>query len=257
MINLINDDCLNAMNSIEDNFIDLVITSPPYDNIRDYNNSSEWNFDIFKKIANQLIRILKKGGVIVWIVNDATIKGSETGTSFKQALYFKEIGLNLHDTMIYYKNSYPFPCSNRYYQNFEYMFVFCKGKLKTANLIKVPTISKTKNSTFRKKDGTTTKFKYEINKPLRNADNVWKYEVGYQKSTTDKIAYNHPAIFPEKLTKDHIITWSNENDLIFDPMMGSGTVGKMAKILNRNFIGIEIDNEYFKIAENRINSASI
>lgn len=254
---LFNDDCLKVLPTIPENSIDLIITSPPYDNIRDYNDSSIWNFDIFKNIANQLNRTLKDGGVIVWIVNDATIKGSETGTSFKQALYFKEIGLNLHDTMIYYKNSYPFPCTNRYYQNFEYMFVFCKGKLKTANLIKVPTISNTKNSTYRKKDGTTTKFKYEINKPLRNADNVWKYEVGYQKSTTDKIAYKHPAIFPEKLSKDHILTWSNENDLILDPMMGSGTVGKVSKILNRNFIGIEIDKEYFNIAKQRIESTLI
>ena len=251
---LYNDDCLKVLPIIPDKSIDLIITSPPYDNIRDYNNSSIWNFDIFKNIANQLQRVLKDGGVIVWIVADATIKGSETGTSFKQALYFKDIGLNLHDTMIYYKNSYPFPCSNRYYQNFEYMFILSKGKPKTTNLIKVPTKGNTKNPTYRKKDGTTSNFKYEINKSTRNADNVWKYEVGYQKSTTDKIAYKHPAIFPDKLAKDHIITWSNENDLILDPMMGSGTVAKMSRLLNRNFIGIELDQNYFNIAKQRIES---
>lgn len=253
---LYNDDCLKVLPTIADNSIDLIITSPPYDNIRDYNNSSSWNFDIFKSIANELQRVLKNNGVIVWIVNDTTINGSETGTSFKQALYFKEIGLNLHDTMIYYKNSYPFPVSNRYYQNFEYMFVFSKGKPKTTNLIKVPTKNyNTKNPTYRKKDGTTVNFKYEINKSTRNADNVWKYEVGYQKSTTDKIAFKHPAIFPDKLAKDHIITWSNENDLILDPMMGSGTVGKMSKLLNRKFIGIEMDKNYFNIAKQRIENA--
>ena len=251
---LFNDDCLKVLPTTPDKSIDLIITSPPYDNIRDYNNSSTWNFDIFKNIANQLQRVLKDGGVIVWIVADATIKGSESGTSFKQALYFKDIGLNLHDTMIYYKNSYPFPCSNRYYQNFEYMFVFSNGKPKTTNLIKVPTKSNSKNPTYRKKDGTTDSFKYEINKATRNADNVWKYEVGYQKSTTDKIAYKHPAIFPDKLARDHILTWSNENDLIFDPMMGSGTVGKMSKLLNRKFIGIELDKTYFNIAKQRIES---
>ena len=256
-MDLINDDCLIAMAKLPNNSIDLIITSPPYDNIRDYNNSSTWNFDIFKNVANQLQRILKQGGVIVWIVADATIKGSETGTAFRQALYFKEIGLNLHDTMIYYKNSYPFPCSNRYYSNFEYMFVLSKGKPKTTNLIKVATKAKSKNPTYRKKDGTKSNSKYEINKATRNADNVWKYEVGYQKSTTDKIAYKHPAIFPDNLAKDHIITWSNENDLILDPMMGSGTVGKMSKLLNRDFIGIEIDKEYFDIAKERIESILI
>ena len=251
---LYNEDCLNILPRIPKKSIDLIITSPPYDNIRDYNNSSSWNLDIFKNIANQLQRVLKDGGVIVWIVADATIKGSESGTSFKQALYFKDIGLNLHDTMIYYKNSYPFPCSNRYYQNFEYMFVLSNGKPKTTNLIKVLTKSNCKNPTYRKKDGTTTNFKYKINKTTRNADNVWKYEVGYQKSTTDKIAYKHPAIFPDKLARDHILTWSNENDLICDPMMGSGTVGKMSKLLNRKFIGIEKDTKYFDIAKNRIES---
>ena len=134
------------------------------------------------------------------------------------------------------------------------MFILSKGKPKTTNLIKVPTKSKSKNPTYRKKDGTKSNFKYEINKSTRNADNVWKYEVGYQKSTTDKIAYKHPAIFPDKLAKDHIITWSNENDLILDPMMGSGTVAKMSRLLNRNFIGIELDKQYFDIAKQRIES---
>ena len=256
MINLINDDCLNAMNSIEDNFIDLVITSPPYDNIRDYNNSSEWNFDIFKKIANQLIRILKKGGVIVWIVNDATIKGSETGTSFKQALYFKEIGLNLHDTMIWKKESNPFTHKNRYINIFEYMFVFSKEKLKTTNLIKdrKNKYGGTKvHGTQREKDGSLrppTRIGKEI-KEYGSRFNVWEINTEKQNKT------KHPAVFPIKLVQDHIISWSNENDTILDCFMGSGTTGVACKNTNRDFIGIEIDNEYFKIAENRINSASI
>ena len=133
---LVNDDCLKVLPTLPDQSVDLVITSPPYDNMRDYNNSSIWNFEIFKNISKELQRVLKNGGVIVWIVNDTTNKGSETGTSFKQALYFKEIGLNLHDTMIWQKETNPFTHKNRYINIFEYMFVFCKGKLKTANLIK-------------------------------------------------------------------------------------------------------------------------
>ncbi len=256
MINLYNDDCLKILPTVDKESIDLIITSPPYDNLREYNESSFWNFDIFTKIANNLTYILKDGGVIVWIVKDATIKGSETGTSFKQALYFKDqCNLKLHDTMIYYKNSYPYPCSNRYYQNFEYMFIFCKNKIKTTNLIKVPTKNKRNTySTTRLPNGSTVKTKYEVGKKTRTADNVWKYEVGYQKSTNDKIAFEHPAIFPEKLAHDHIISWSNEHDKILDPFMGSGTTGKVCKILNRKFIGIEIDKQYYDIAKQRIES---
>ena len=247
-------DCLDILPTLPDQSIDLVLTSPPYDNLRNYNNSSEWNFNIFSKIAIQLNRVLKDGGVIVWIVNDATIKGSETGTSFKQALYFKDkCKLNLHDTMIYYKNCYPFSCSNRYYQNFEYMFIFCKNKIKTTNLIKVPTKNQRKTySTNRLPNGKTVKTKYEVGKKTRTADNIWKYEVGYQKSTTDKIAYKHPAIFPEKLAHDHIISWSNKKDVVLDCFVGSGTTAKMCKILDRKFIGIEKDKTYFEIAKKRL-----
>lgn len=257
MINLYNDDCLKILPTIEKESIDLIITSPPYDNVRNYNNNSSWNFDIFSKIANYLTKTLKDGGVIVWIVNDATIKGSETGTSFKQALYFKDqCQLNLHDTMIYYKNAYPFPFPNRYYQNFEYMFIFCKNKIKTTNLIKVPTKNKRKvPSLIRLQNGDLVKTKYEVGKKTRTADNVWKYEVGFNHSTTDKIAFKHPAIFPEKLAHDHIISWSNENDKILDPFMGSGTTGKVCKMINRKFIGIEIDKQYFDIAKQRIDAS--
>jgi DNA modification methylase len=126
-------DCLEVMKKIPDGSVDLVLTSPPYDNLRTYNG---YNFD-FEGIAKELHRVTKDGGVIVWVVGDATIKGSETGTSFKQALYFKEIGFNLHDTMIYHKNNYPPLTHNRYEQCFEYMFVFSKRYLKSFNPIMV------------------------------------------------------------------------------------------------------------------------
>jgi site-specific DNA-methyltransferase (adenine-specific) len=240
------------MKSLPNIIIDLTVTSPPYDNLRTYNG---YSFD-FENIAKELFRVAKDGGVVVWIVGDATINGSETGTSFKQVLYFKEIGFNLHDTMIYQKNSYPFPPSNRYYQQFEYMFVLSKGVPKTANIQTQKTIWKkdTKEiSTTRNSNGSVSSMKYAKGKDERKMDNIWLINTGYMRTTKDKIAYKHPAIFPEELVNRHILSWSNEGDMVLDCFLGSGTTGKMAKQLNRKFIGIEISNEYLDIAKKRIN----
>lgn len=248
-IELMQGDCLEKMKDIPDGSVDLTVTSPPYDNLRKYNG---YTFN-FEEIAKELYRVTKKGGVIVWVVGDATIKGSETGTSFKQALYFKEIGFNLHDTMIYGKNSYMPMTHNRYEQAFEYMFVFSKGRPKTFNPLTIPSITA---GTTRNRGGSKAKEKNYAER-LRNektwvndfkqAPNIFYYNVGHN----DKTLHNAP--FPEKLAEDHILSWSNENDTVLDPMMGSGTTGKMAKILKRNFIGIEISKEYCEIAEKRIN----
>jgi len=245
-----NENCLDTMARMEDNFIDLTVTSPPYDNLRNYNG---YCFD-FESVAKELYRVTKQGGVVVWVVGDSTLKGSETGTSFKQALFFKKCGFNLHDTMIYQKNAMPFPEQTRYIQCFEYMFIFSKGKPKTANMIQEPTRAKSGKPTQRNKDGSRTPLKYAKDKATRNKWNVWKYEVGYNKHTTDKFAYEHPAMFPEKLASDHIISWSNEGDTVLDCFMGANTTGKMAKQLNRDFIGIELDQEYFKIAQQRVDT---
>lgn len=243
-----NEDCLLTMSRMPDNYIDFVITSPPYDDIRNYNG---YVFE-FEKIARELFRILKKGGVVIWVVADATIKGSETGTSFKQALYFKEIGFNIHDTMIYYKNN-PMPqTGNRYHQHFEYMFAFSKGAPKTFNPITEPTkyqgLANMKN---RGQEGTLNYEKVERTTE-KKVGNVFFYSIGGGISTKDKIAYNHPAIFPEKLVYDQIITWTNESDIIYDPFMGSGTTAKISHILNRHWIGSEISEEYVNIANERL-----
>ena len=247
-----NENCLDTMARMEDNFIDLTVTSPPYDNLRTYNG---YSFD-FESIAKELYRVTKDGGVVVWVVGDATIKGSETGTSFKQALYFMECGFNLHDTMIYQKHNFSNPSNNRYHQIFEYMFVLSKGKPKTFNKIKdrenavkgFRKVSNGRHTNGKIRDKTKEK------RTLGNSDlfvdefgmryNIWKF-------TTER--GNHPAIFPEKLANDHIISWSNENDLIYDPFMGSGTTAKMAIINNRNWIGSEMSDEYCKIIEERLN----
>jgi site-specific DNA-methyltransferase (adenine-specific) len=254
MINLLHGDCLDKLKTLDDGSIDLTVTSPPYDNLRTYNG---FTFD-FEGIAKELYRITKPGGVIVWIVGDGhDKKGSETLTSFKHALYFKEIGFNIHDTMIYQKNSYPFPPSNRYYQQFEYMFVISKGKPKTTNIQTQKTIWKKDSdeiSTTRNSDGTTSSMKYAKGKDERKMDNVWLMNTGFMRTTKDKIAYKHPAIFPDELAKRHILSWSNEGDIVLDCFMGSGTTGKIAKQLKRNFIGIEISEEYMNIATERINN---
>lgn len=247
--------CQDVLGQIPSNSVDMVLTSPPYDDMRTYNNQKAFSFDDFKNIANELTRVLRKGGVIVWVVGDAVIKGSESGTSFKQALYFKEIGLNIHDTMIYQKSGFNFPMMNRYQQVFEYMFVLSKGSPKTFNPIQDRPnrcAGEMLKGSERQRDGSlTTKREKEI-KEFGTRTNIWQINNGYMKTTTDQFAYEHPAMFPEKLAEDQITSWSNPNDIILDPFMGAGTTGKACKKLDRKFIGIELDKSYFEIAKKRV-----
>ena len=245
-------DCLEGLKLLDDNCIDLTVTSPPYDNLRTYKG---YSFD-FENIAKELNRVTKDGGVVVWVVNDSTINGSESGTSFKQALYFKEIGFNLHDTMIWNKGSFAFPSKNCYHQVFEYMFVFSKGKPKVLNFIKdrKNLYVGDRGASGRNKNGVRNRGKSTVRDEYGKRFNIWNYPIGGGHCTKDKIAYQHPAIFPEQLANDHIISWSNENDIVLDPFMGSGTTAKMAKLNGRNFIGFEISKEYCDIAEERLKS---
>lgn len=249
-----NENCIYTMKRMPDNFIDLTVTSPPYDNLREYKG---YSFD-FESIAKELYRVTKIGGGIIWVVGDAVINGSESGSSFKQALYFMELGFLLHDTMIYEKSGCPFPESNRYNQKFEYMFVLMKGKPKTYNLLQQRTlysreqIGKSRSSTTRNSDGTMDKMGYETNKEFTTRYNIWEYAVGNGKSTLDKSAFKHPATFPEQLAADHIHSWSNEGDLVYDPFTGSGTTLKMAHLQKRNWVGSEISSEYSDLAAKRI-----
>jgi site-specific DNA-methyltransferase (adenine-specific) len=241
------------MKDIENGSIDLTVTSPPYDNLRTYKDSLEWGKHVWKPVIEELIRVTRQGGVVVWVVGDATIKGSETGTSFKQALYAKDCGFNLHDTMIWRKPN-PMPRThNRYEQAFEYMFIFSKGKPSSWNpkMVECKMAGKKRGGTFQHNgDGVRMpKHKGGVYAKTKQADNVWDC-AGGSKTT-------HPAEFPESLISDHIISWSNEGDTVFDPFMGSGTTGKMAIQLGRDFVGIEKVGEYFAIAEGRINSANI
>lgn len=238
----------------------MTVTSPPYDNLRTYNgNNAQWGESIWKSVIEELYTVTKPGGVVVWVVGDATIKGSETGTSFKQALWAKECGFNILDTMIFQKASPPIvPTVRRYQPNFEYMFIWSKGKHKTFNPIRIPCKypdKRTSRQMHRKADGEFVKSDKIKPKLDKVSENVWHYAVSGGNLTKDKV--NHPAMFPEKLAHDHIISWSNEGDTVLDPFMGSGTTGKMAKQLGRNFIGIELDETYYNIAKERIENTPI
>lgn len=244
MYKILNEDCVNAMKRIADGMIDLVVTSPPYDDLRKYKG---YNFN-FEDTANELYRVVKDGGIVVWIVSDKTDKGSETLTSFKQALYFKEIGFNVYDTMIWRKPNPSVPTEGRYYNAFEYMFILSKGKPKTLNLI-CDKENKCCGKTYKRDSKMNPEQKKQYGtreiKQFSRRHNVWDIAIGQNKT-------KHPAVFPEQLANDHIISWSNENDFVLDPFMGSGTTGKMALLNNRNFIGIEISEEYYNIAKKRI-----
>ena len=244
-----NENCLDTMKRMPDNFIDLTVTSPPYDNLRDYKG---YCFP-FEDIAKELYRVTKQGGVVVWVVNDATINGSETGSCFKQALFFIQCGFNLHDTMIWEKHTIP-QNGNRYESAFEYMFVVSKGKPKTFNPIKVKKIY-TDNRKTKKYQRDKEGIEQSGNVPqiTEKIDyNIWKIDVGGGIVTNDKNAHKHPAIFPDELAKKHIYSWSNEGELVYDPFMGSGTTAKMAHLQKRKWIGSEISNEYVQIAEKRL-----
>lgn len=250
-IQIYNINCLDYLKSLPENSIKFTLTSPPYDNIRDYNG---FDFD-FEGIAAELWRTTEVGGVIAWNVADATINGSETGTSMRQALYFMSLGFKLHDTMIYAKNN-PVPSSTtskRYHQAWEYIFILSKDTPSTFNPITV----KSKyghlkaNTKYRGKDG-----KIEYTQTKRNeftrVRNIFEYSIGGGHVTTDKVAYQHPALMPEKLAEDMIITWTNPGDTVFDPFTGAGTTAKICLLSGRKFHGTEISEEYCQLSKERL-----
>ena len=251
-----NENCLDTMAAMPDNFVDLVVTSPPYADLRDYKG---FTFD-FERTAVNLLRILKVGGVIVWVVGDKSLDWDESGTSFRQALFFKDIGFKLVDTMIYTKPAANGARNNQhlYIQGFEYMFILSKSILSTVNLI-CDRPNKTAGQVFkprkiRDKDGVlrNRKAKNMESQPYGRRSNIWYYLTGKNQSSKDAITSKHPAIFPEQLAADHIKSWSNEGDIVYDPFMGSGTTAKMALKAKRKFIGSEISKEYCEIAEKRL-----
>ena len=240
------------MKSFGDHSIDLTVTSPPYDQLRNYAGTLVWNDSVWKEVIQELYRVTKDGGVLVWVVSDATIDGAESGSSFKQALYAMQCGFNLHDTMIWLKDGGGAIGSNKTYtQNFEYMFVFSKGRPKTINLIRdKPNLSYGSDKSGVGRVNPSGVHKIEKRKPSKEYSrrNNWWY-------IPPQIGFGHPAVFPEQLAADHIRTWSNEGDVIFDPFAGSGTTGKVALELRRKFVGCEVVKDYFDVSMKRISAA--
>lgn len=248
MNKIFNENCLETMsNRLQNESVDMVLTSPPYDNMREYNG---YSFP-FEEIADGLTKVLKPGGVIVWIINDQTYNGSETFTSFRQAIYFRDVcGLNAHDTMIWAKNSPSMPTTARYQQVTEYMFVFSKGTPKTFNPIRDKKNKWAGKSTFgknsiRQPDGSMKPMDNEpVYSEMGMRYNVWNHKTSAQENPC--VANWHPATFPLGLARDHIISWSNPHDLVYDPFMGSGTTAKACLQLNRQYVGSEMSEEYWK-----------
>jgi site-specific DNA-methyltransferase (adenine-specific) len=240
---------LDVLKEYPDGFFDMVLTSPPYDNLRDYKG---YTFE-FEPLAHELYRVLKDGGVCVWVVNDATIDGSETLTSFRQAIYFKDVvGFNVHDTMIYCPLGTGAKGSNKsYWQAFEYMLVLVKGKISTYNLLKDKinsSVGAVQTTGRLKSDGKKKDLKRRRVPLFSTRINIWNYNVNiYGMGDT-----GHPAPFPEKLAEDHILSWSNPGDIILDPMCGSGTTCKMAVKHQRHYVGIDCAEEYCDIARRRL-----
>ena len=246
-----NEDCLTGMQRIPDGSVDLVVTSPPYDNMRTYNNDIDktWGDHVWKPIIKELFRVIADGGYVVWNVNDATLNGSETGTSFRQALWFMECGFNLHDTMIWEKNCAGCLGSNKcYLQNFEYMFVFSKGNPTKFNPIEdrknkeAPSDKRSVHGSY--KDGESTHHRRIVTKEYGKRTNIWHIQ-------PQKLS-EHPAAFPIRLAEDHIISWSNPGDTVLDPFLGSGTTAVAALREKRHFIGFELNRDYYDIALRRI-----
>lgn len=254
---LINADCRSVLKLLPQECIDLVVTSPPYDDLRNYDGKPDWDFNIFKSVALELYRVMKDGGVIVWVVGDKTKNGAKTLTSYKQALFFSEIGFKIYDVIIYEKTGSGPPHTGRYFNTFEYMFILSKGKPRSINLLRDKPNKWAGHDTYgevtrREQDGSLTNKGKKTIKQFGVRTNIWKYNNGYGMATKDNIAYEHPAIFPEKLAEDHILAWSNEGDVVLDIFGGSGTTIKKAIELKRKWLYIEKSEAYCRIAKKRL-----
>jgi len=252
-------DCVEGMQRLPDNCIPLTVTSPPYDHVRDYGGDL-LDFETFQVIAQQLHRITCPGGVVVWIVQDQIRRGNETGTSARQKLYFRKVGFRMHSTMIMISNGVRLPQPGRYVNQYQYALVLSKGRPKSVHLLRDrpnSTAGERSKGKVRSRGGQLERRKYagRVIAQFGLRSNVWTYEVGWAKSTRDDYAFEHPAVMPEAMASDHILSWSRPGDLVFDPFLGSGTTAKMALLNHRRYLGCEVNPQYHEIAVRRMRDA--
>jgi site-specific DNA-methyltransferase (adenine-specific) len=242
-------DNATVMATFPDACIDLVVTSPPYDDLRKYGGHS-WDFPA---VARELTRILKPGGVIVWVVGDATVDGSETLTSMRQAIHFRDVcGLKVWDTMIYRTNKPP-QSGRRYDPCWEFMFCLSRGVPSVFNGLREPTLAPgVMNSGGMRRTDAKMKPRTRIGRTGddRLRENIWY--LPRSPASGDSYRLEHPATFPDELSADHILSWSNPGDVVLDPFAGSGTTLKMAKEHGRRWIGIEVNPAYVEICRKRV-----
>jgi DNA modification methylase len=267
-------DNVTVLKTFPDACVDLVVTSPPYDSLRvaaGYQNG----FDLVD-LCNQLLRVIKPGGMVVWVVADQTVNGARTGTSYKQALHFMSHGFQLFDDIVYLKSGTNFPSKSRYTNTWEHMFCFSKGMPSTINLI---TDSPRKwlgswaKTTNRKKDGTLGastakncgegskgKASFEGEYGYKARTNVWNITNGKGFAHPDPggdLAYAHSATYPLQLAHDHIVSWTNPGDVVLDPFNGAGTTCVAAKMTGRTYVGIDSSPEYCALATKRLELADV
>ena len=261
-IELVNGDCAAVLPGLPP--ADLILTSPPYDGMREYGGYSD-AFD-FDAVAAACVANLAPGGLLVWVVADQIVDGGDSGTSFRQALSFMGLGLTLHQPMIYQRWSLSGMRKKAYYKDFEYMFVFSKGKLKTANILEDKRNLATGGRKASKMSGLGRSGDNQnsylgltggIVPEYGRRGSVWYYNAGkYAGNLKGDLDYQtlaeHPAIFPQRLARNHILSWTNPGDLVIDPMVGSGTTLRAAADFGRRAVGIEINPEYCDLIRQRL-----
>lgn len=258
---ILHGDSAEVMQSFPDKCIPLTVTSPPYAKMRLY-GGHDYTWETFKSVATQLVRITMEGGVICWVVRNQIVKERENLQAEKEKLFFADdLGLWPHQTIIGAPKGVPLPQSRRYASNFDYVYVFSKGHPRIVNIIRDRRNSRfgdlKSNRLIRESNGSERLAcggEYAIAK-WGFRSNLWSYSTGGNHTATDRISAKHPARMGEPLAEDLIISFSKPGDLVFDPFAGAGTSLKMALLNQRQWLGVEIFDEYVELIEKRMRLA--
>ncbi len=248
-------DCRDGMAALSNECIPFTLTSPPYDGLRTYDGLADWNF---MDVAKELYRITMQGGVVVWVVQEQIIDGSESGETSRQRLAFANIGFRLHHTMVMGKLGGIQFSSNRYGRPLEYAFILSKGPPRYFNPLRDrPNKEAGRVKVFlnRNRDGSFAPVKRTQVHPYGLRGSIWFYPTGKNNSAKEDYAFEHPALMPEQMAEDDILSWTKVGDLVFNPFAGAGTALKMALLNHRSYLGFEINPKYVEIARRRLREA--